>query len=167
MKQKFLIIGGVIILLLVSLIYLYPQLTQPPKPTEFEDVVITLESTGCFGPCPIYKLTIYGDGKVVYEGKEYVNVAGKQTSQLSKDQVKELVDEFYRINYFSLKNNTYTEDSFLLKCFLDAGSVITSITIDGKTKKINDYHGCPAPKKLRELEVKIDEITNSKRWIGR
>lgn len=163
MKQKILIIGGVIILLLVSLIYLYPQLTQPPKPTEFKDVVITLETTACFGPCPIYKLTIYGDGRVVYEGEEYVNVAGKQTSQISKDKVKELVDEFYRINYFSLKNNTFTHE----KCFLDAGSVITSITINGKTKTINDYHGCPSPKKLRELEVKIDEIANSKRWIGR
>lgn len=161
MKQNILIIGGVMILLLVSLTYLYPKLTQPPKPTEFGDVVITAEHTGCFGPCPIYKLTIYGDGRVMYEGQEHVNVAGKQTSQIPKDKVKELVNEFYRINFFSLKDNTYTDEG----CFLDAGSVITSITIAGKTKRINDYHGCPAPKELRELEAKIDELVNSKQWV--
>ena len=43
MKQKFLIIIGIVVLLLVSYFYLYPKLVQPPKPTEYQNVVITLE----------------------------------------------------------------------------------------------------------------------------
>ena len=34
------------------------------------DTVITLERTACFGTCPIYTITIYGDGRVVYDGED-------------------------------------------------------------------------------------------------
>lgn len=156
MKQKILVIAGIVILLIVSLIYLYPQLTQPPKPAEFSDVVITLERTACFGTCPVYKLTIYGDGRVVYEGERFVNVTGTQNSQISQEKIKELVDEFYAINYFALKDKYDAP-------ITDMPTTITSITIGGKTKKVVNYYG--APKKLDELENKIDEITDSKKWV--
>ena len=32
--------------------------------------VITLERTACFGRCPMYKVKIFADGKVVYRGQE-------------------------------------------------------------------------------------------------
>lgn len=31
-------------------------------------VVITLQRTVCYGSCPEYKLTIFSDGRVLYEG---------------------------------------------------------------------------------------------------
>ena len=64
------------------------------------------------------------------------------------------------MNYFSL-NDKYNE-----RTITDAPSVITSITIDGKTKTIEHYHGdFNAPEQLIELENRIDEIINSKQWI--
>jgi len=158
MKQKFLIIIGIVVLLLVSYFsYLYPKLVQPPKPTEYPNVVITIERTPCFGTCPDYKMTINGDGRVVYEGESFVKITGTQTTQLSQDKIKQLVDEFHQVDYFSLKDE-YTAH------ITDLPTTITSITIDGKTKKVVNYYG--APKKLGELENKIDEITNSKNWVG-
>jgi len=164
MKQKFLIIGGIIILLLISLIYLYPQLAQPPKPTNFENLMITLERTACFGTCPIYKLTIKGDGTVIYEGERFVNVTGTQTTKISSDKIRELVDEFYKSGYFSLKES-YTKKCDIRGCMhvTDLPTTITSITIDEKTKRVENYFG--APEKLDELQNKIDDITNSKMWI--
>ena len=85
-----------------------------------------------------------------------MKITGTQTTQLSQDKIKQLVDEFYRIDYFSLKDE-YTAG------ITDLPTTITSITIDGKTKKVVNYYG--APKKLDELENKIDEITNSKNWV--
>ena len=82
-------------------IYIW-QKNQVSQPTELGDVIITLERTACFGTCPIYKLTISGDGKVVYEGEKFVNVLGTQTDEISQEKVKELVDEFDKIGYFSL-----------------------------------------------------------------
>lgn len=66
------------------------------------------------------------------------------------------MSEFYRIDYFSLNDgyNYYVTDH---------PTTITSITIAGKTKKIINYYG--APKKLDELEDKIDIIADTNRWI--
>lgn len=152
MKHKLLIIGGVIILLL--LIYFLSEFKF--KDAVITDVVITLERTACRGICPVYKLTIYEDGRVIYEGEEFVSVTGKQTSRISSDKVKELIDEFYKIDYFSLKDRYEA-------LITDLPTTITSIAIGEQTKRVENYAG--APKKLNELETKIDEITNSKKWV--
>ncbi|MFC2032125.1 DUF6438 domain-containing protein [Chloroflexota bacterium] len=126
----------------------------------YKDMVITLERTPCYGFCPVYKLTIGGDGTVVYEGKDFVSIRNREETTISQGEIDQLVKEFKRIDYFSL-NDEYTE-----RTITDAPSVITSITLDGKTKTIEHYHGdFSAPEELTELEDKIDEIVNSEKWI--
>jgi hypothetical protein len=125
-----------------------------------EDLVITLERTACFGACPIYSLTIYGDGTVVYVGQDYVKTKGKMETSVSADSVNQLVLEFEKADYFSL-NDSYT--SFGKS---DMPSANTSISLEGKTKAVEHYLGDhSAPEKLTELENKIDEIANSAHWI--
>ena len=125
-----------------------------------QDVVITLERTACFGTCPVYSLTIRGDGTVVYDGKEFVEVKGTTETTISQDQVDQLISEFEKVDYFSLNDN-YTE-----RTITDAPTVITSIRLNGKIKTIKHYHGdLSAPEKLAELEDRIDEIVNSDQWI--
>ncbi len=128
--------------------------------TNFKGVVITLERTPCYGLCPVYKLTIYGKGRVVYEGEMFVKVTGKRTSTVSKRKIRQLISEFERIDYYSLK------DSYEEYFVTDSSSALTSITIDGETKAIAHYHGdINAPEELSELEDKIDETIGSNRWI--
>ena len=121
------------------------------------DVIITMYRSVCFGACPVYSLTIYGNGTVVYEGEMYVNVTGEQTSEISQEKIQEIVGEFYRIDYFSL-DHVY---DFPIS---DVPHTITSIRINGKYKSI--YNRWGAPMELNELENKIDEITNSKQWVS-
>ena len=147
----------IIVLLAVFSVYLYPQFAPPPKP-EFKDVIISLERNACYGVCPVYKLTIFGNGKVVYKGIRFVNATGTKTYQISRDKIKELVGKFYEIDYFALKDKYDGPVT-------DAPATITSITIDGKTKRVVNYYG--APKKLIELEDKIDEMADSEKWIKR
>ncbi len=52
-----------------------------------KDVVITLERTQCFGSCPVYKLTVYGDGRVVYEGGGFVKIKGEKKKR-DIDEIK-------------------------------------------------------------------------------
>jgi hypothetical protein len=42
----------------------------PEPAADYSNMVITLERTACFGTCPIYRLTIQGNGQVVYEGED-------------------------------------------------------------------------------------------------
>jgi len=108
----------------------------------------------------IYTLTIHGDGTVVYEGKDFVKTKGREESIISQEKIEELILEFNRADYFSLKDN-YVEHTMT-----DAHSVITSITINGKVKIIEHYHGdFSAPEALSTLENKIDEIVNSDQWV--
>ncbi|UCC18040.1 MAG: hypothetical protein JSU58_05670 [Dehalococcoidales bacterium] len=125
-----------------------------------DNVIITLERTACFGFCPVYKITIHGDGTVIYEGKEFVETQGKAETTIDQEKIKQLISEFEEIDYFSLQDE-YTE-----RTITDASSAITSITIDGKTKTVEHYHGdFNAPEGLTELEDRIDEIVNSEQWI--
>ncbi|UCD09975.1 MAG: hypothetical protein JSU79_04865 [Dehalococcoidales bacterium] len=127
---------------------------------DLDGVIITLERTACYGFCPIYSLTIHGDGTVIYEGKDFVETVGRVETVISTEKVEQLISEFEKVNYDSLKD-TYTE-----KTITDAPSVITSITRNGKTKTIEHYHGdFNAPEELTNLEDKIDEIVNSEQWI--
>jgi hypothetical protein len=125
-----------------------------------KDVVITLERTACFGTCPVYSLTIRGDGTVAYEGKDFVEVKGPAETTISQDQIEKLIVEFEKADFFSLK------DSYAERTITDAPTVITSITVDGKSKTVEHYHGdLSAPEKLTALEDRIDDIVNSDQWI--
>lgn len=125
-----------------------------------QQVALTLERTACFGFCPMYKLSVYGNGKVVYEGKRFVKVTGTRTTTISQTAVRKLVAEFQKIGYFNLQDS-YTGGH------TDASSAITSLTIGKKQKTVNHYLPSPdAPTQLTELENKIDAVVNSKQWIG-
>jgi hypothetical protein len=47
-------------------------------------------------------------------------------------------------------------------------ATITYRRLDGKTRKIEHYHGCEkAPDWLYSVENEIDTILETERWIGR
>ena len=130
--------------------------------------VITLERSVCYGTCPAYKLTIFDDGKVIYVGKEFVKQKGKAEGRITKAELDELVREFERINYFSLDDYYTDGPKNCPEYWTDHPSAVTSLSWKGKTKKIDHYHGChglPVLEQLTNLEKKIDEVVNSKRWI--
>lgn len=157
MKRLFLI--SVLLTVMISLT-IGCRIRQTPDPIDLNSVVMTLERTVCYGICPEYKLTIYGDGNVEYEGRRFVKIEGKKAITISEEKVRQLLAEFQRIDYFSL------EDSYEELMATDMPSAYTSLTIDGKTKTVRHYHGdFNAPEKLTDLEDKIDEIVDSNQWI--
>ncbi|HJX03290.1 MAG TPA: DUF6438 domain-containing protein [Dehalococcoidia bacterium] len=119
-----------------------------------------LERTACFGACPVYSLTIFGNGSVVYEGKEHVRIKGTRETTISTEAVSQLVAEFEKAGYFSM-NDSYTAFGVT-----DMPYANTSILIGGRTKSITHYHGDrSAPQQLTDIEDRIDEIVNSAQWI--
>jgi hypothetical protein len=124
--------------------------------------LITLERQPCFGFCPVYTLSIRGDGTVEYDGGQNVEVTGPQTATIDPAAVQSLADSMIAAGYLDWENEYLNQD------FTDAPYVITSITLaDGTTKTINHYHGDQsAPEALTEVEVLIDETANSAQWVG-
>lgn len=140
------------------------------------DTLITLERTGCFGTCPIYALKISADGVLVFEGKNFVKKTGKVESKITQQQLRQLISAFDKAKYFSLRDKYDGTEDGCPSYWTDSPSAITSININGKSKKISHYYGCREnppdasfghvyPRALFELEKRIDEIAGTKRWI--
>jgi hypothetical protein len=145
-----------VILMLLSTIAYLCLCTNIEAQRKFDSkIIMTIERHGCFGACPIYSAQIYADGTVIYRGKEFVEVKGTKQYKISEDKIKELVNEFQRINYFSLKDHYETNIE-------DGASTTSSILLEGRLKKIVNEAG---PKELYELENKIEEIAGLKKFI--
>lgn len=144
---------------------------QPSNQTESqESTEITLERTACFGDCPDYKLTISGDGTIVFEGRKFVKTNGIVKSKIDSEKIQQIINEFEKAKYFSLNDKYVNEGDGCPEVWTDSPTARTSIKINGKTKSIIHYYGCQEkefvyPQALTKLESKIDEIVSTKQWV--
>jgi hypothetical protein len=138
---------------------------------------VSLERTRCYGWCPSYLIVVFADGRVEYEGREFVKATGKALRQLSRVDLEKLVDEINRANYFNLRDRYAREEDGCPTVWTDSPVAITSVRADGRLKTIRHYHGCQDdernssvvsiyPRALTELEDQIDRIVKTEEWIG-
>ena len=148
------------LLLALTLLASSPIVTAPNKSDS--ELLITIRREACFGSCPVYSAQIYNDGTVVYVGEENVKVKGEQRHKISQDRVNELIKAFERVKYFSLKDKYEVDENG--KSVTDQARITTSISLNGKQKKVIDYYR--APKELQELEHLIDKLAGLNEYIG-
>lgn len=125
-------------------------------------IVITIERTSCFGDCPVYSAQIHADGTVVYVGKRNVKEIGERRFKIPQERIQELIKEFQRVNYFSLKDKYETDENGM--SVTDMPTTTTSICVDGKKKTVVNYYF--APKELDALEDKIDSLAGLYKYLG-
>jgi len=125
------------------------------------DAMVTLERTACYGTCPIYSVTVYRDGTVVYDGKQFVKIKGRATAQLGPDDIARL-DQLFTDSPYLVLDDAYTDYDLT-----DMENVKTSYHGGGKTKSIDHYHGDEdAPTVLEAIERGVDTIVHVEQWIG-
>jgi hypothetical protein len=130
--------------------------------------VITLERTACFAGCPVYRLEVSSDGTVSYEGTALVRQLGKASSRIPPERVDALLSELERAGYFSFASRYTAAEPVCGRYATDSPSAITSITFEGRTKRVEHDYGCgAAPEALGVLEQRIDEVVGSAQWTGR
>lgn len=106
---------------------------------------------------PQYKLTLEGDGSVLFDGKRNVSAMGSHGRRIDPQIVKHLAQEFVQIGYFEYSKH-------LSSSCEDEAVVITSVTIGNQTNEVY-YLGCETHRELDQLEDEIDRTTNSSLWI--
>lgn len=122
---------------------------------------ISLERTSCFGKCPTYRVTIYDDGTVLYEGEQFVRVTGPRSWQTTSWTAARLIDAFDRVG----------EERLTWQCDPErvatdhAGAVITVVRPEGNRTVRHDYGDPCAPEELWVLEAAIDGAAHSARWV--
>jgi hypothetical protein len=115
------------------------------------DMKITLSRTICYGSCGTYKVEVFANGSVVANGA---------TWHIPEDQIKKLLSEFHKTNFFALADEYTLSNSKNALCLkFDT----TSITINGHTKTVFHSHDCKDLEALTQLasfEDRIEELTN-------
>ena len=169
MKARIVMIIGLFLMIICAATNSSAQ-SQEVSDSDLKDVVITMKQEnhcGCMGCCAEYSVSISGDGLVTYEGIDAVKIRGKQIYSISIDQVKELVSEFYKVDFFSLKERYTSKDNGdgTISMIDHAAPVTISIKIKGRTKSVYNFYG--APEKLEELEKKIYEISGIDVYVKR
>ena len=145
--------------------------------TQQKEFSLTMERGDCWRFCPVYKLTIQPDGKVLFEGIQDTETKGKVESILDKEKLTQIISEIEKADFFSLKDSYTSASDNCPSWSIDAPTVILYINLNGEEKKITHSSGCHEvynpnesqkifPQQLFKLENKIDEIVETKRWIG-
>jgi hypothetical protein len=124
---------------------------------------------------------VTADGTVVFNATAYwvkkngamqgLKESGVLFSKVSQDTLRQLVSEFDKANYFSLKDSYVREGCPDVST--DSPSAYTSIQINGRRKAISHYLGCvfaeanheTYPRELTTLENRIDEIVKTQQWM--
>jgi len=133
---------------------------HPPDTVPGATAVATLERTGCYGECPVYRLTVNSDGTVVYVGTRWVKVLGRQEYKISDAQLVELQASFDRAGFSQLRDYDKVEST-------DDDWALLSYRRGAGFKRVRHYHGDnSAPPALSTLEDEFDRIVDSGRLVG-
>jgi ankyrin repeat protein len=142
-----------------------------------DKLLISLQRTACYGSCPDYKVTIDGQGNVVFTTRppldggdsevhrEFSNFSGVRVSGtyptvISKADVASLLQKFKAADFFSLKDE-YSA------AVTDNPTYILSIDTGNGSKTVVDYVGEKAgmPRVVTTLQDAVDKMAGTDRWI--
>jgi hypothetical protein len=116
----------------------------------------------------VYSIAVSAAGDVTYDGKARVRELGTAGVKIPREKVDSLLSELDRGGYFEFANRYTASEPACGRYVTDSPSVLTSVTLNGKTKRIEHDYGCgSAPGSLIVLERRIDEVLGSGRWTGR
>lgn len=107
------------------------------------------------GTCPAFIFKAYPDGQVTYLGKDFVELKGEYSANLSKEELARLKGLFDKAAYFEFANVYSASVTDLPTTFLyyDNGK---------QNAKITDYYG--APESLKKLEKELESLINAINW---
>lgn len=131
----------------------------PQMPRDLDTVEIQLSRIPCYGSCPEYAVSIYGDGRVVYSGKQYVGVKGEREYFIPRERVETLVALFYEYGFFSW------QDEYSLNVTDDPAYSI-SIRIGDFVKTVIVYRPGAGPELFLGLADAIDELSGARELVG-
>ena len=118
--------------------------TQAPVKANAEaGPVITFERTPCFGTCPGYKMQVYSDGRVEYEGRRAVPMMGKKELRLSANGVTDMLRQAQEAHFDQFQNrysrNTSDLPSTIIGIRQPNGQLKTVVVEEGEPENVTTF----------------------------
>ena len=125
--------------------------------TKQEISQVDFRAGACFGECPIFTMSITGDGAANFHAEMFNKVDGNFKTVIRKPQLDSLMTLVNKSNFFSLENH-YTN------AWTDHATYTLTVRLqNGQTKTIEDY-GPSGPEKLKRVYEFIFSLRESQNW---
>jgi hypothetical protein len=134
-------------------------------PYELAKLRLTVDTYHCDGGCPDYELQINGDGTVRFEGKRNTRLIGVRQYKIGEGRVRELVDEAYRIGFFSMKDQ-YTSREIgngLVETIDHSIGYTLLVDTERDHKAVYSFYG--SPERLVTFLNHVVAASGAKNWI--
>lgn len=158
-----------------------------PKPAD-KSPLVELMTSGCRGYCPVYKVRIFNNGDLFYEGFRFVEKVGVVTTGITPEELKSLQAQVAAVNLWQyperIESRVMDAPSATLTVFKGGQSHAVLGTIDRPKalldleqtiKQLTEGHGIrvimgvapdvTAPATDKELIVQLKEGVNAGNWI--
>lgn len=131
------------------------------------DTLITLQRDACEDLCAVYRLVIFADGTVIYEGRYHVRRLGLIKSGISLEALTKLISDLEAGGFFQLKDNYGYGNTDNCDSVGEGPAAILSFSNQGRSKTVLHSHGCvgAVPNRVTELEDKVDRAVGTVKWI--
>lgn len=129
------------------------------------DALIQMRRGGCPpGVCPVYSVSIFLDGTVVYDGQANVAVLGHRTAKLSAERLNGLLSQLEAMDFLDSSEQCCvcpdaTEGAHLVILDYRPGAAAKTV--------LHDDACAHAPPTMSAIEASIDDATGVARWTTR
>ncbi len=125
---------------------------QTGKKTAGDALLVELRTSGCFGYCPVIRLSVRQNGWVEYEGQQFAEKQGRDSFQLTGEEAKRLRKQVREVNLWQYPERIESQ-------VVDAPWATLTVYKDGKTKSVVGSMDRPEP--LLELENAIKNLAEA------
>jgi hypothetical protein len=110
----------------------------------------------CYGPCPVYSVTLHRDGHAVLIGEHFVDMLGEHWAPVEPADFETLALAVASLRFGNLRRQ-YAVD------YTDAPTTTTWVVRSGRRKTVQDYGGA-GPHRLRQVEGLVDDAAADLSW---
>ncbi len=118
---------------------------------------ISIEKTPCYGTCPIYTMSIDGDGRALLRSGDFMDEAGFFYATLQADSVSSIFRHAKACDWDSY-------DTTYMNQYLDFPSTIVRFSIHAKDTVTVQYNTINAPAELRLLGNRLELLQAQMDW---
>jgi len=132
---------------------------------DIESLIIKLEREGK-DKYPNYSISVFGSGKLIYNGFENVGVKGIVEETIEKEKAIELISNLKASGFYNI-NKSFNVDEYSNRAITTISLTFNDSEGNLKTKSISHFEDDESvPYSLKDFERKIDETAGSSKWIN-
>ena len=163
-NPKFVIGAAALGLATLVLVWMPSREVRLANVKDLQSLRIEMSRGPCFGSCPVYAITIHGDGAVDYVGRRDVGLKGPAATTIGHQQLVDILQSLDRAHFSTLEDRAFSW------CF-DSPSVAISVSMDGRTMRAVSDASCSGSKSGMQSQFvksasEIDAIVGSSQWVG-